>query len=117
MKKKHASELYASLSESSINSNNSDFEVLSLRIPQFSSAAIQAISVAFSIPVLTMLTNEISEHLAELLMQSTQNESLIIEELKSGIQSDSALDLLRSDDAIKYDDSTIRELLSLEINK
>lgn len=117
MSRKHASELYASLSDASITSNSDDFEVLSLRVSHSTSAAIHAISVAFPRPVLTMFTDRISEHLANHLMQSSQNESLIREELKNGIQPDSALDLLRADEAIQYDESMIKKLLKLEEKK
>ena len=117
MNRKHASELYASLSDASITSNSNDFEVLSLRVSHSTSAVIHAITAAFPRPVLTMFTDPISEHLASHLIQSAQNESLIREELKNGIQPDSALDLLRADGAIQFDDSMIKKLLKLEEKK
>ena len=109
MKKKHTSELYASLTASNIESNSSDFDVLSLRISHRSWAMIQAFNTAFQRPVLTLFTDGISQHLADDLLESHGNESLILEEGTAEIQSDSALDLLRIAGAIRYDDSVIQK--------
>lgn len=115
--KKHASELYASLCASSVESNSSDFETLSLRISHRTAAMVQALNVAFWQPkheaVLTRFTDGISEQLAESLLDSVDNEPLIVEEARYGVQPDSALGLLAGDGAIKYDDETLRGIRSL----
>lgn len=103
MKKKHSSELYASLGASSVESNSSDFETLSLRVPHRIAAMVQALNTAFQQPVLTLFTDGISRHLAESLLGSVDNEPLILEEAQNGLQPDSALDLLADAGAIKYD--------------
>lgn len=113
MKKKHASELYASLTTSNIESNSSDFEVLSLRISHKSHAMVQAFTAAFQRPALTLFTDEISQHLARSLLGSVENESLIVEEAGNGVQPDSALDLLMGAGAIKYDDEVLRGIRSV----
>jgi hypothetical protein len=109
MKKKPSSELYASLSAASIDSNTSDFEVLSLRVSRATSAMIHALNVAFERPVLTMFTDRISQHLADSLLDSLGNEPLIVDEASKGLQPDSALDLLRVAGAIEYDDPRVRD--------
>lgn len=110
MKKKHASELYASLAASNVESNSSDFEVLSLRISHESQSMVQALTVAFQRPALTLFTNGISEQLAYSLRQSVENEPLILEEAVNGVQPDSALDLLLGAGAIQYDDEKLRRI-------
>ncbi|MBB6600323.1 hypothetical protein [Luteimonas sp. MC1825] len=117
MKKKHASELYASLSASSVESNSSDFETLSLRISHRTAAMIQALNVAFWQPehkaLLTRFTDGISQQLAESLLGSVDNEPIIVEEASNGAQPDSALDLLVGAGAIKYDDARLRRIRSV----
>lgn len=108
MTKKHSSELYASLSASSIESNNSDFEVLSLRISHKSHAMVQALNAAFQHPALTLFTDGISQHLAERLLGSVENEPLIVDESRKGVQPGSAIDLLVGAGAIKYDDEVLQ---------
>lgn len=110
MKNKHASELYASLTASNVESNNSDFEVLSLRISHRSQAMAQAFTAAFQRPALTLFTDGISQHLARSLLDSVKNEELIAEEIENGFQPGSALDLLRGDLAIRYDDEGLRTI-------
>ncbi|MEP6907993.1 MAG: hypothetical protein ABI858_08455 [Pseudoxanthomonas sp.] len=110
MKKNYSSELYASLSESSVESNSSDFETLSLRISHKTAAMVQAFNVAFQQPVLALFTDGISQHLAESLLGSVDNEILIAEEAGNGIQPDSALDFLVGADAIKYDGEALRRI-------
>lgn len=116
MKKKHASELYASLSASSVESNSSDFETLSLRISHRTAAMIQALNVAFWQPehkaLLTRFTDGISQQLAESLLGSVDNEPIIVEEASNGVQPDSALDLLVGAGAIEYDDERLRRIRS-----
>lgn len=113
MSNKHSSDLYASLSASSVESNSSDFETLSLRISHRTNAMVQALNIGFQQPVLTLFTNRISQGLAESLLGSVANEPLIVEEVENGIQSDSALDLLLDIGAIKYDDERLRRVRSL----
>lgn len=113
MKKKHSSELYASLSASHMESNSSDFDVLSLRISRRSAAMVQAFTTAFQRPVLTLFTDGISQQLAEGLLGSIENESLLVEEAENGVQPDSALDLLVGAGAIKYDDEVLRSIRGL----
>ena len=113
MRKKIASELYASLSASNVESNSSDFEVLSLRVSHRSSAMIQAFNIAFQRPALTLFTDGISQYLADGLLDSDENEPVILEEARNGVQPDSALDLLLSAGAIKYDDETLRAIRGL----
>lgn len=108
MKKNHSSELYASLSSSSVESNSIDFETLSLRIPHRISAIVQALNIGFQKPVLTLFTDRISHHLAERLLDSVKNEPLILEEAVNGIQPDSALDLLFNSGAITHDNEMLR---------
>lgn len=110
MKKKHSSELYASLSASNVESNSSDFETLSLRISHRTAAMVQALNIAFQQPVLTLFTDGISRQLAESLLGSVDNEPLIIEEAGNGLQPDSAVDLLAGTGAIKYDDEVLRRV-------
>lgn len=110
MKKKHSSELYASLSASNVESNNNDFETLSLRISHRTAAMVQALNIAFQQPVLTLFTNGISEQLAESLLGSVDNELLIIEEVENGLQPDSAVDLLAVAGAIKYDNELLERI-------
>ena len=105
MKKKHSSELYASLTAATVESSSDDFEILSLRISHRSHAMVQALNVAFQRPVLTMFTDVISQHLAQSLLGSAENEALIIEETGNGVQPNSALDLLEGSGAIKYQTS------------
>ncbi|HFL2038806.1 TPA: hypothetical protein ACG4N3_000747 [Stenotrophomonas maltophilia] len=112
MKKKHSSELYASLSASSIESNSSDFETLSLRISHKSHAMVQALNVAFQHPALTLFTDGISQHLAESLLGSVENEPLIVDESRNGIQPGSAIDILVHAAALKYDDDVLRGVRS-----
>lgn len=107
MKNKNSSDLYASLSVSSIESNSGDFEVLSLRISHRSSAVVQAFNTAFQRPALTLFTDGISQHLADRLLDSVKNESIIVEEASNGVQAGSAIDLLVSSEAIKYDDGML----------
>lgn len=106
MKKKHTSELYASLSASGVESNSSEFETLSLRISNRTAAMVQALNVAFWQPehkaVLTRFTDGISRQLAESLLDSADNEPLIAEEISQGVQPGSALDLLVEAGAIEY---------------
>ena len=113
MKKKHSSELYASLSASSVESNSSDFETLSLRIPHRTAAMVQALNIGFQQPVLTLFTDRISRHLAESLLGSVDNEPLILEEAGNGVQPDSALDLLLDAGAIKYDSEMLRSIKNI----
>ena len=113
MKRKHSSELYASLSASSVESNSSDFETLSLRISHRTAAMVQALNVAFQQPVLTLFTDGISQNLAKSLLGSADNELLIVEEAGSGVQPGSALDLLVGIGAIKYDDKVLRGIRGL----
>lgn len=113
MKKKHSSELYASLSASSVESNSSDFETLSLRIFHRTAAMVQALNIGFQKPVLTLFTDRISQHLAEGLLGSVDNEPLIVEEASNGVQPGSALDLLVGAGAIKYDDEVLRGIRSM----
>lgn len=117
MKKTHSSELYASLSASGIESNNSDFETLSLRISHRTAAMVQALNVAFWQPehkaLLTRFTDGISQQLAESLLGSVGNEPIIVEEASNGIQSDSALDLLVGAGVIRYDDERLRRVRSI----
>jgi len=113
MKKKHASELYASLTASNVESNSSDFEVLSLRISHRSQAIVQAFTAAFQRPALTLFTDGISQHLARCLLDSVENEPLIVEEAGNGVQPDSALDLLEGSGAIKYDSEMLRGIKNL----
>ena len=119
MKNKHASDLYASLTASNVDSNNTDFEILSLRISHRSHAMVQALTVAFQKPVLTLFTDGISEHLARSLLESVENESLIVEEAENGIQPESALDILWVGRAIRYDDEALRAIRKIlpEIEK
>jgi len=113
MTKKHSSELYASLTASNLESNNSDFEVLSLRISHRSQAMVQAFTAAFQRPALTLFTNGISQHLAGSLLESVENKPLIVEEVGNGVQPDSALDILVGSGAIKYDDEVLRGIRSI----
>ena len=92
--KKHSSGLYASLSASSIESSSSDFETLSLRVSHRSAGMALVLNAAFQRPVLTLFTDEISQHLAYALLDSAENASLIREEIANGVQPGSALDLL-----------------------
>jgi hypothetical protein len=114
MKKKHSSELYATLSASSAETNSSDFETLSLRISHRTASMVQALNVAFWQPanqaVLTRFTDGISQQLAESLLGSVDNEPLILEEAKNGIQSDSALDLLVGIGALTLEDERLRHI-------
>lgn len=110
MKKNHSSELYASLSASSVESNSIDFETLSLRIPHRIAAMVQSLNIGFQQPVLTLFTNQISQHLAESLLGSLDNEPLILEEAENEIQPDSALDLLFNSGAITYDNDFRRSI-------
>lgn len=114
MKKKHASELYASLSASSVESNSSEFETLSLRISHKTAAMVQALNVAFWQPehkaLLTRFTDGISQQLAESLLGGVENEPIIVDETRSGVQPGSALDLLVGVGALKYDDETLRRI-------
>lgn len=113
MKKKHTSELYASLTATNVESNSSDFEVLSLRISHRSHAVVQAFTTAFQRPVLTLFTDGISQHLAESFLDSVKNEPLIVEEAENGIQPGSALDLLAGAGAIKYEHDVLRGIRSI----
>lgn len=117
MKKKHASELYASLTASNVESNSSDFEVLSLRISHRSHAMVQAFTLAFQRPALTLFTDGISQHLAGGLLDSVANEMLILEEAGNGVQPDSALDLLVGSGAIKYDSEMLRSIKNIFQNE
>ena len=110
MKNKHVSDLYASLTASNVESNSTGFDVLSLRISHRSHAMVQAFTLAFQKPVLTLFTDGISEHLARSLLESVENESLIVEEVENGIQPESALDLLWIDRAIRYDSEALRAI-------
>lgn len=110
MKKKHSSELYASLSASHVESNNNDFETLSLRISHRTAAMVQALNIAFQQPILTLFTNGISEQLAESLLRSVDNELLIIEEVENGLQPNSAVDLLVGEGAIKCDSEVLQRI-------
>lgn len=110
MKKKHSSELYASLTAKSVESNSSDFEVLSLRVSHKCHAMAQVLNVAFQHPALTLFTDRISQDLADKLIGSLGNEPLIIKESENGVQPGSALDLLVGSGAIKYDDEGLRRL-------
>lgn len=110
MKKRHSSDLYASLSASNVESNSSDFETLSLRISHRAAAMAQALNIAFQRPVLTLFTDGISQQLAESLLGSVDNEPLLIEELGKGLQPGSAVDLLAGAGAIKYDDAALRRV-------
>lgn len=119
MKKNHSSELYASLSASNVESNSSEFETLSLRIPHMTAAMIQALTLGFQQPVLTLFTSGISRHLAESLLGSVDNELLILEEAENGVQLGSALDLLIDAGAIKYNSemlSSIKNIFQKEGN-
>jgi len=106
----HSSELYASLSASTVESNSKDFETLSLRIPHRTAAMVQALVVASQKPVLTLFTKGISLQLAESLLSSVDNEPLISEEASKGVQAGSALDILVSTGAIKHDKEMIRSV-------
>jgi hypothetical protein len=110
MKKKHSSELYASLGASNVESNSGDFEVLSLRISHRSNAMVQALTAAFQRPVLTLFTDGLSQQIARSLLGSVKNEPLIREEVANGIQSGSALDLLNEEGAIKYASEALRAI-------
>ena len=110
MKKKHSSELYASLSSSNVESNSGDFEVLSLRISHQSHAMVQALTAAFQKPVLTLFTDGLSQQIARNLLDSVKNEPLIRKEVANGIQSGSALDLLNEEGAIKYASEALRAI-------
>jgi hypothetical protein len=110
---KHSSELYASLSASTVESNSKDFETLSLRISHRTAAMVQALSVASQRPVLTLFTKGLSQQLAESLLSSADNESLISEEASNGVQAGSALDFLVGAGAIKNDNEMLRSVRGL----
>ena len=108
--KTHSSELYASLSASTVESHSKDFETLSLRIPHRTAAMVQALAIASQKPVLTLFTKRMSQQLAESLLSSVDNEPLITEEASNGVQAGSALDLLVSTGAIKHDNEMLRSI-------
>ena len=108
MKKKHSSDLYASISVSSVDSNSSDFETLSLRIPHRTAATVRALNIGFQQPLLTLFTDRISEHLAESLLGSVENDLIILEETENDIQPESALHLLFNSGAITNDNKFLR---------
>ncbi|WP_343351576.1 hypothetical protein [Pseudomonas sediminis] len=103
MNGKKKSKLYALLSAASMEGDKHDFETLSLRISKRNSAMIQALTTAFQRPALTLLTDSISQNIAEALIVSADNESLILDEIKEGVQHGSALSILFDYGAITYD--------------
>lgn len=113
MKKKHSSELYASLTAATVETNSADFEILSLRISHRSHAMVQALNVAFQRPALTMFTDGISQHLAQSLLSSVKNEPFIIEEAGNGVQPNSALDILEGGGAIEYENEAIQAIFKM----
>lgn len=92
--------LYASLGEASVEANPSDFETLSLRVPASTQAMVQTLSLGFKRPALTLLTDAISQSLAELLLSSKDNIPLVHNEAEDGYEAGSALSILRDRGAI-----------------
>lgn len=97
----NSSELYASLSSPSIESNSSEFETLSLRVTPRTAAMASVLNTAFLRPVHTLFTDRLSQLLADSLVNSPENDPLIREELAHGVQSGSALSILVNTGVIK----------------
>jgi hypothetical protein len=92
--------LYASLGEASVEANTSDLETLSLRVPASTQSMVQAFSLGFKRPALTLLTDALSQSLAEHLLSSKDNIPLVRDEVGKGYEAGSALSILRNRDAI-----------------
>jgi len=101
--------LYASLGEASVEANPSDFETLSLRVPAATLSMVQAFSLGFKRPALSLLTDAISQSIAELLLSSKGNIPLVRDESGHGYEAGSALSILRDRGALLVGQDAIWE--------
>ena len=91
MKKSLANKISSVLNESITGSDSASYETISLRPAGDVAALITAINEVLHQPVLTLFTDEISQKLCELLLQSRENEALILNLLDEPPEQGSAL--------------------------
>lgn len=110
MKKPLANKITLSLNESLSESDSDIFETITLRPNEDVSAMIGALNELLRQPVSTLFVDEISERLCELLLESKDNQSLLLDLLNEPPQSGSALALLMRKEGIRevYDQVTLR---------
>jgi hypothetical protein len=101
MKKPLASKITLSLNDSLSDADSDAFEMITLRPKEDVAAMISALNELLRQPISTLFVDEISEKLCELLLESTDNESLIQEFLDEPLQPGSALSLLEREGAIQ----------------
>jgi hypothetical protein len=101
MKKPLAKKITLSLNESLSESDSDIFETITLRPNEDVSAMIGALNELLRQPVSTLFADEISEQLCEVILESKDNQSLLIDFLGEPPQSGSALALLMRKGAIR----------------
>ena len=107
MKKPLANKITLSLNESLSESDT--FETITLRPNEDVSAMIGALNELLRQPVATLFVDELSERLCEMLLESQDNQSLLLDSLDEPPQTGSALSLLMRRGAIRevYDPVTL----------
>ena len=101
MKKPLASKITLSLNDSLTETDSVAFEMITLRPKEDVAAMISALNELLRYPVSTMFVDEISDKLCDLLLESKENQSLLLEFLDEPVQPGSALSLLEREGAIQ----------------
>jgi len=101
MRKPLASKITLSLNDSLSDSDSVAFEMITLRPTEDVAAMISGLNELLRQPVSSLFVDEISEKLCDLILESTDNQSLVQEFFDEPLQLGSALSLLRSRGAIQ----------------
>lgn len=100
MKRSIANKVASVLDEGAGGADSASYETISLRPAADVAALITAINEVLHQPVLTLFTDDISQKLLELLLQSRDNEALILDLLDQPPEQGSALSELLKKGAV-----------------
>lgn len=115
MKRSLANKIASVLTDSVTGSESDSYETISLRPSGDVAALVTAFNEVLHQPVLTLFTDEISRKLCELLLQSKENEALIIDLLDQPPEQGSALAELLKQEAV-FDAIANKESVSWEVD-